>query len=136
MATQRARHHHLFPNLLFLVPITVHTVDTILQDCVFGGLISFFSPIFTNCDRVNNINTYVISPFHLQNLLDIHLDTQIPLLDYLNYFIYLQQSLKQCFAHCFIVILKRFYTWNLIETCISAYLNNVWESCKLIGKDN
>ena len=78
MSITRARQRHLPPYLLFLVPIMVHIVGTIIQDCVFGGLISFISPTLPNWDNVHDIDTDFISPFHLQHLLDVRLATKTP----------------------------------------------------------
>ena len=36
MARSRSMHRNIFPYLLFIVPIMVHIVVTIIQDCVFG----------------------------------------------------------------------------------------------------
>ena len=89
----------------------VHTVGSIIQDCVFGGLISFLSPVLPNWYLVNDIDTDFISPCHIQHIIDLRISTQTTLLDHLNYLRHLQQSLKSFLAHRnFIVILKLFYT--------------------------
>ena len=137
MVVPRARHRHFPPYLMIFVPIMVHIVGTIIQDCVFGGLISFLSPISPNLYLVNNINTDVIYMCHLQHLLDLRLATQTKLPGYINYLRYPQQSLKSFFGHCnFTVLFKLLYTWNLIDICKIAYWKNVWESYQLIGKYN
>ena len=84
MDIPRAVHRHLYPYLLVLFPIMVHIVGIILQDCVFGGLIYFISPIFPNWDLLNKIGTDFISPCHIQHLLGLRLATQTTRLDYLN----------------------------------------------------
>ena len=132
-----SRHYHLSPYLLGILPIMVHKVGTIINDCIFGGLVSFLSPISPNWYCLNHIDTDVIYPFHIQHLLGLNLYTSTTILDYLNYLWYLQQSLKSFFASCnFIVLLKLLYIWNLIEIFKSAYWNNMWEPCQLIGKYN
>ena len=135
MGILKARQHHLYPNLLIIFPILVHIVGTILQDCLFGGLISFLYLLFPNLDLVNDIGTDVLSPCHIQNLLDIRVANQTTLLDYLNYLRYPQKSLNCFFDNCnFIVPFKLLYTWNLIDICENAYWNNLWEWCQVIGK--
>ena len=92
--------------VLSISPIMVHIVGTILRDCIFGGLISFRSPIFPYWDIVNNIKSDVISLSHIHHFLDVRLDNQTPLLYYLNYLRYLQQSLKSFFSHCNFIVLS------------------------------
>ena len=108
MAIPGERHRHLLPYFLVIFPIIVHIVDTILQDCVFGGLISFISLIFLNCDIGNDIDNDVISPCHLQNILDLHIATENPLLDYLNYLRYPQKRLKSFFDNCNLLYVLNF----------------------------
>ena len=100
----------------------VHIVGIIIQDGVFGGLIYFLSPIIPNWDIVNEIYTDEISTRHLQHILDLRPATQPPLLDILNYLIYLQQGLESFFAHCNLILpFKLLYTYNVIEICKSVY---------------
>ena len=97
--------------------------------------VSLFSPIFTSWDIVNDNDTDVISPFHLRHIIDLCLATQTTLIDYLNFLRYLQQSLKFFPADCNVILLFKLpSTWNLIYICKSAYWNNVWESCQIIGR--
>ena len=104
----------------------VQILGYIIQDFILGGLIFFISPILTYWDIFDNIFTDVIYTCRINNLLDIFTDTHPPLLYYTYYFSYLQKILKSFFAYCnFITLSTIIYTWNLIEICKSAYLNNV-----------
>ena len=85
MDIQIARHRHIFSYLLYLVPIIVNILGTILQDFIFVGFISFLSPIFPYCDLVDDIYTDVVSPRHIKHTLYLCPATQTPLLYYLYY---------------------------------------------------
>ena len=103
---------NLLPYLSVLVPIVVPIVLTIFHDGIFGYLIYFLLPILSYWYLIENIYTDIMSPFHLQNLLDHCTSTQTQILEY----IYNLSYLKQCLMYLFTL----FNLLNFLKLSIPA----------------